>query len=163
MKRGRQQQHLHRHPEKQLEDDNAHIIITTIQKLSTFIKKYPAHEVYQKHVVIIFDECHRSQFGDMHTAIVKNFKKYHLFGFTGTPIFATNTRAAGGRSSSPPPRLSATSSTRTPSWTPSTTRMCCHSGWTTSRLWTPSRTLTTRRSGTSTGKRPSWRRSASNW
>ena len=81
---------------KQLEDDNAHIIITTIQKLSTFIKKYPAHEVYQKHVVIIFDECHRSQFGDMHTAIVKNFKKYHLFGFTGTPIFATNTRAAGG-------------------------------------------------------------------
>ena len=81
---------------KQLEDDNAHIIITTIQKLSTFIKKYPAHEVYQKHVVIIFDECHRSQFGDMHTAIVKNFKKYHLFGFTGTPIFAANARAAGG-------------------------------------------------------------------
>ena len=81
---------------KQLEDDNAHIIITTIQKLSTFIKKYPAHEVYQKHVVIIFDECHRSQFGDMHTAIVKNFKKYHLFGFTGTPIFAANARGAGG-------------------------------------------------------------------
>ena len=81
---------------KQLEDDNAHIIITTIQKLSTFIKKYPAHEVYQKHVVIIFDECHRSQFGDMHTAIVKNFKKYHLFGFTGTPIFAANARATSG-------------------------------------------------------------------
>lgn len=81
---------------KQLEDGNAHIIITTIQKLSTFIKKYPAHEVYQKHVVIIFDECHRSQFGDMHTAIVKNFKKYHLFGFTGTPIFAANARGAGG-------------------------------------------------------------------
>ena len=60
---------------KQLEDDNAHIIITTIQKLATFIKKYPGHEVYQKQVVIIFDECHRSQFGDMHTAIVKNFKK----------------------------------------------------------------------------------------
>lgn len=66
------------------------IIITTIQKLSTFIKKNPAHPVYQKHVVIIFDECHRSQFGDMHTAIVKSFKKYHLFGFTGTPIFAAN-------------------------------------------------------------------------
>ena len=81
---------------KQLEDDNAHIIITTIQKLSTFIKKSPAHEVYQKHVVIIFDECHRSQFGDMHTAIVKHFKKYHLFGFTGTPIFAVNARAAAG-------------------------------------------------------------------
>ena len=76
---------------RQLEDANAHIIITTIQKLSTFIKKNPEHEVYQKHVVIIFDECHRSQFGDMHTAIVQSFKKYHLFGFTGTPIFATNT------------------------------------------------------------------------
>lgn len=79
---------------RQLEDDNAHIIITTIQKLATFIKKNPGHAVYQKHVVIIFDECHRSQFGDMHTAIVKNFKKYHLFGFTGTPIFAVNAGAA---------------------------------------------------------------------
>lgn len=75
---------------RQLEDSNAHIIITTIQKLSTFIKKYPGHEVFEKHVVIIFDECHRSQFGDMHAAIVKSFKKYHLFGFTGTPIFAAN-------------------------------------------------------------------------
>lgn len=81
---------------KQLEDDNAHIIITTIQKLSTFIKKEKSHPVYDKRVVIIFDECHRSQFGDMHTAIVKNFKKYHLFGFTGTPIFAANARAASG-------------------------------------------------------------------
>ena len=78
---------------RQLEDDNAHIIITTIQKLSTFIKKNPGHAVYQKHVVIIFDECHRSQFGDMHTAIIRNFKKYHLFGFTGTPIFAINAGA----------------------------------------------------------------------
>lgn len=76
---------------KQLEDSNAHIIITTIQKLATFIKKNKEHEVYNKQVVIIFDECHRSQFGDMHTAIVKSFKKYHLFGFTGTPIFPTNT------------------------------------------------------------------------
>ena len=76
---------------KQLEDPNAHIIITTIQKLATFIKKSKGHEVFQTHVVIIFDECHRSQFGDMHTAIVKNFKKYHIFGFTGTPIFSTNT------------------------------------------------------------------------
>ena len=76
---------------KQLEDTNAHIIITTIQKLATFIKKNKDHEVYNKHVVIIFDECHRSQFGDMHASIVKSFKKYHLFGFTGTPIFPTNT------------------------------------------------------------------------
>ena len=81
---------------RQLEDDNAHIIITTIQKLSTFIKKEKNHPVYTKRVVIIFDECHRSQFGDMHSAIVKNFKKYHLFGFTGTPIFAVNARAASG-------------------------------------------------------------------
>lgn len=79
---------------RQLENPNAKIIITTIQKLSTFIKKNPGHEVYQKHVVIIFDECHRSQFGDMHTAIVKNFKKYHLFGFTGTPIFSVNSGRA---------------------------------------------------------------------
>ena len=80
---------------KQLEDSNAHIIITTIQKLATFIKKNKEHEVYGKRVVIIFDECHRSQFGDMHTAIVKNFKKYHLFGFTGTPIFAANSGSRG--------------------------------------------------------------------
>ena len=78
---------------RQLEDDNCRIIITTIQKLSTFVNKNKGQEVYQKHIVIIFDECHRSQFGDMHTAIVKNFKKYHIFGFTGTPIFAANTGA----------------------------------------------------------------------
>lgn len=79
---------------KQLEDSDAHIIITTIQKLATFIKKNKDHEVYNKHVVIIFDECHRSQFGDMHAAIVKSFKKYHLFGFTGTPIFPANTASS---------------------------------------------------------------------
>ena len=79
---------------KQLEDVEARIIITTIQKLATFIKKNPIHEVYMKHVVFIFDECHRSQFGDMHTAIVKHFKKYHLFGFTGTPIFSVNSGRA---------------------------------------------------------------------
>lgn len=75
---------------KQLEDDNTKIIITTIQKLATFIKKNSGHSVFDKRVVIIFDECHRSQFGDMHLAITKYFKKYHLFGFTGTPIFAVN-------------------------------------------------------------------------
>ena len=75
---------------RQLEDDGAKIIITTIQKLATFIKKNAGHGVFDKRVVIIFDECHRSQFGDMHQAITKYFKKYHLFGFTGTPIFAAN-------------------------------------------------------------------------
>lgn len=75
---------------KQLNDPNAKIIITTIQKLANFISRNPQHEVYGRHVVLIFDECHRSQFGDMHKAIVKKFKKYHLFGFTGTPIFPEN-------------------------------------------------------------------------
>lgn len=76
--------------QRQLEDSKAHIIITTIQKLSTFIKKNKYHDVYDKRVVIIFDECHRSQFGDMHAAIVSHFKKYYMFGFTGTPIFPIN-------------------------------------------------------------------------
>lgn len=79
---------------KQLGDPNSRIIITTIQKLSTFIKKNKEHEVYQKHVVMIFDECHRSQFGEMHMAITKKFKRYHIFGFTGTPIFPANAGTA---------------------------------------------------------------------
>lgn len=78
---------------KQLENPNAKIIITTIQKLATFIKRNQQHDVYNKEIVIIFDECHRSQFGDMHTDIIKHFKKYYLFGFTGTPIFAKNAGA----------------------------------------------------------------------
>ena len=81
--------------QKQLEDSKSKIIITTIQKLSTFIKKNKVHDVYNKHIVIIFDECHRSQFGEMHTQITKHFKKYHLFGFTGTPIFAVNSSSSG--------------------------------------------------------------------
>lgn len=75
---------------KQLSEKKSHIIITTIQKLSTFIKKNKEHPVYNKNVVIIFDECHRSQFGEMHTTIVNSFKKYYMFGFTGTPIFPVN-------------------------------------------------------------------------
>ncbi len=75
---------------RQLEKSDCRIIITTIQKLDVFIRKNSGHEVFGKRVVIIFDECHRSQFGDMHAGIVKAFKKYNLFGFTGTPIFAVN-------------------------------------------------------------------------
>ena len=71
------------------------IIITTIQKLSIFIQKNKNHPVFQQRVVIIFDECHRSNFGEMHNAITKNFKKYHIFGFTGTPIFAQNASSGG--------------------------------------------------------------------
>jgi len=81
--------------QKQLEDSTSHIIITTIQKLDVFISKNKGHELFKKHFVIIFDECHRSQFGEMHTKIVKAFKKYHLFGFTGTPIFAANAGSGG--------------------------------------------------------------------
>lgn len=76
--------------QKQLEDNTSRIIVTTIQKLSEFVKRNSNHPVFQKHLVLIFDECHRSQFGDMHKMIVSNFKNYHLFGFTGTPIFAKN-------------------------------------------------------------------------
>ena len=82
---------------KQLADPNATIIITTIQKLDRFISKNKGDEILGKHVVLIFDECHRSQFGDMHTRIIKTFKKYHIFGFPGTPIFAANA-SSGGKS-----------------------------------------------------------------
>lgn len=87
---------------RQLEDPDARIIITTIQKLSTFIAGNKGHDIYGGHVVIIFDECHRSQFGDMHTAITRAFKRYNLFGFTGTPIFAVNAGRGGN------PRLKTT-------------------------------------------------------
>lgn len=80
---------------RQLEDKNARIIITTIQKLERFIKSNKGHTIFNGHVVIIFDECHRSQFGEMHAAITKAFKNYHLFGFTGTPIFAVNASSSG--------------------------------------------------------------------
>jgi type I restriction enzyme R subunit len=81
---------------KQLSDPNARIIVTTIQKLDRFISCNGEHTIFDGHVVLIFDECHRSQFGDMHAAITKAFKNYHLFGFTGTPIFAINS-SSGGR------------------------------------------------------------------
>ena len=88
--------------QRQLEDrderGNPHeyrIIVTTIQKLDRFIRKNKRHDIYKKHVVLIFDECHRSQFGDMHLAITRSFKNYHLFGFTGTPIFAVNAASGG--------------------------------------------------------------------
>ena len=81
--------------QKQLESKDCHIIITTIQKLNIFIRKNKRHPVFQEHVVLIFDECHRSQFGDMHQAITQAFRNYHLFGFTGTPIFSVNAGSSG--------------------------------------------------------------------
>ncbi|KAF5049036.1 Type I restriction enzyme EcoR124II R protein [anaerobic digester metagenome] len=80
---------------QQLADSSSKIIITTIQKLDVFVSQNKGHGAFKKHVVIIFDECHRSQFGDMHKKIVTAFKHYHIFGFTGTPIFATNASSGG--------------------------------------------------------------------
>lgn len=79
--------------QQNLEDPDKKILVTTIQKLDRFISLNKTHPVYRQHVVIIFDECHRSQFGEMHRAITRAFKHYHLFGFTGTPIFASNAPA----------------------------------------------------------------------
>jgi type I restriction enzyme R subunit len=84
--------------QERLEDPSAKIIITTIQKLSKFIALNPNHSVHNKRVVLIFDECHRSQFGDMHISIKKAFSNYNLFGFTGTPIFAANSSSGNNPS-----------------------------------------------------------------
>ncbi len=88
--------------QRQLEDSTSRIIVTTIQKLDIFIAKNPNHPIRDKHIVLIFDECHRSQFGDMHNhpdcgrrdkkrkkavKVPQYFHRYHIFGFTGTPIF----------------------------------------------------------------------------
>ena len=95
--------------QRQLEDSTSKIIVTTIQKLDVFITKNPQHPVRDKHIVLVFDECHRSQFGDMHRRIVggtikkgekvikvdRYFKNYHIFGFTGTPIFSVNAGTGG--------------------------------------------------------------------
>ena len=74
---------------------NRPIVVTTIQKLDIFVSRNKTHDIYKKHVIIIFDECHRSQFGEMHQKIIKAFRNYHIFGFTGTPIFATNSGTGG--------------------------------------------------------------------
>lgn len=72
------------------------ICVTTINKLAVYLKSSACkREVFNRHTVFIFDECHRSQFGEMHRAITKAFKNYHLFGFTGTPIFAQNSNSSG--------------------------------------------------------------------
>jgi type I restriction enzyme R subunit len=84
--------------QERLEDPSAKIIITTIQKLSKFISQNKDHAIQAKRVVLIFDECHRSQFGDMHVSIKKAFSNYNLFGFTGTPIFAANSSSGNNPS-----------------------------------------------------------------
>lgn len=73
-----------------LEKIDTKVIVTTIQKLGVLVKKQKTHPAYQKRVVFIFDECHRSQFGELHRLIMDRFKQHYCFGFTGTPIFAEN-------------------------------------------------------------------------
>ena len=127
--------------ERQLNDPTCHIIITTIQKLSILVKRSKDMDVYNQHVVMIFDECHRSQFGEMHAAITKKFKKYYIFGFTGTPIFSDNANTTGkanlmttqqvfGKRLHTYTIINAISDQNVlPFQMPSATRMCYHSIW----------------------------------
>ncbi|MAD96829.1 MAG: DEAD/DEAH box helicase [Flavobacteriaceae bacterium] len=75
---------------RNIEKDDNKIIVTTIQKLNNLMKGESKLPIYQKHVVFIFDEAHRSQFGEAQKNLQKKFKKYYQFGFTGTPIFPQN-------------------------------------------------------------------------
>lgn len=75
---------------RNLERDNNKIIVTTIQKLNNLMKSEGELSIYQQQVVFIFDECHRSQFGEAQKLLRKKFKRYYQFGFTGTPIFPEN-------------------------------------------------------------------------
>ena len=79
---------------RNIEKDDNKIIVTTIQKLNNLMKSDDNLPIYQKQVVFIFDECHRSQFGEVQKQLKKKFKKYYQFGFTGTPIFPENALGA---------------------------------------------------------------------
>jgi len=79
---------------RNIEKDDNRIIVTTIQKLNNLMKSESDLAIYQKQVVFIFDECHRSQFGEAQKNLKKKFKKYYQFGFTGTPIFPQNALGA---------------------------------------------------------------------
>lgn len=79
---------------RNIEKDDNRIIVTTIQKLNNLMKTEDKLPVYQKQVVFIFDECHRSQFGEAQKNLKKKFKYFYQFGFTGTPIFPQNALGA---------------------------------------------------------------------
>ena len=79
---------------RNIEKNDHKIIVTTIQKLNNFMTKSDQHDIYNKQVVFIFDECHRSQFGRAQSNLTKKFKKFYQFGFTGTPIFEENALTA---------------------------------------------------------------------
>ena len=80
---------------RNIEKDDNKIVVTTIQKLNNFMSSESQHEIYQKQVVFIFDECHRSQFGEAQKRLRQKFKKYCQFGFTGTPILPDKYDASG--------------------------------------------------------------------
>lgn len=75
---------------RNIENNDNKIIVTTLQKLNNLMRGENNLAVYQQHVVLIFDECHRSQFGEAQKLLRKKFKRYYQFGFTGTPIFSEN-------------------------------------------------------------------------
>ena len=79
---------------RNIDKDDNKIIVTTIQKLNNLMKSEDKLPIYDKQVVFIFDECHRSQFGEAQKNLTRKFKKYYQFGFTGTPIFTTNALGA---------------------------------------------------------------------
>jgi len=79
---------------RNLDKEDNKIVVTTIQKLNNLMKSESDLPIYQKQVVFIFDECHRSQFGEAQKNLQKKFKRYYQFGFTGTPIFPKNALAA---------------------------------------------------------------------
>ena len=79
---------------RNIEKDDNKIIVTTIQKLNNLMKSEAKLPIYDKQVVFIFDECHRSQFGEAQKNLTRKFKKYYQFGFTGTPIFSDNALGA---------------------------------------------------------------------
>lgn len=79
---------------RNIEKNDNRIIVTTIQKLNNLMKSENNLPIYQKEVVFIFDEAHRSQFGEVQKLLQKKFKKYYQFGFTGTPIFPENALGA---------------------------------------------------------------------
>ena len=79
---------------RNIDKDDNKIIVTTIQKLNNLMKSEDKLPIYDKQVVFIFDECHRSQFGEAQKNLTRKFKKYYQFGFTGTPIFPTNALGA---------------------------------------------------------------------
>lgn len=132
MKRGRKQQYFHQNPPKAVgKQRRPHYYYNDTKALISLLQTTKPR-CLQKHIVIIFDECHRSQFRDMHRRITKAFQKYHLFGFTGTPIFAVNAGSGGDPTLKTTPQTFGDKPIPIPLWMLSTMEMSCLSALTTS-------------------------------